>query len=492
MIKKNFAALTGIEKAALAARKKVLVTFFKTYPAALVLSMLLSLFAIFVTTDDFLAAFTPEMATATSGLFTLNAFMLGVLFFATYAKSEPGGTAARDYLLCIAMVTVTYIVAVSTCARLNVYVLPLSLCALVLSEVSNRRNAVSVTLITGGMVLLLFISGVNDYTPHMSDITVSVLGAFVTSLTVSELKNKHLSRFRFILSASAASLVVVPFIVLCNLAMGIRDISLLYNPLWAYCAAVGAVVVFTPLVAVFEGVFNIADDFRLDELTNLNQPLLKRLASEAPGTFNHSLVVGNLSEACAQAIGENPHLARAAAYYHDIGKLKAPIYFSENQSDYNPHDELVPEVSASMITAHTVFGEILAKQYRLPAEVIAVIREHHGTSPVGYFYRKALDFTEERDVAVGNYQYPGPKPQSKIAAIIMIADTVEAAMRAYTPPEKEEFEKRVGKLVDEKLTLGQFDECPITLRDLAVIKSTIIETLPRVQHGRVSYEKKAQ
>ena len=390
------------------------------------------------------------------------------------------------------MVTVTYIVAVSTCARLNVYVLPLSLCALVLSEVSNRRNAVSVTLITGGMVLLLFISGVNDYTPHMSDITVSVLGAFVTSLTVSELKNRHLSRFWFILSASAASLVVVPFIVLCNLAMGIRDISLLYNPLWAYCAAVGAVVVFTPLVAVFEGVFNIADDFRLDELTNLNQPLLKRLASEAPGTFNHSLVVGNLSEACAQAIGENPHLARAAAYYHDIGKLKAPIYFSENQSDYNPHDELVPEVSASMITAHTVFGEILAKQYRLPAEVIAVIREHHGTSPVGYFYRKALDFTEERDVAVGNYQYPGPKPQSKIAAIIMIADTVEAAMRAYTPPEKEEFEKRVGKLVDEKLTLGQFDECPITLRDLAVIKSTIIETLPRVQHGRVSYEKKAQ
>ena len=149
MIKKNFAALTGIEKAALAARKKVLVTFFKTYPAALVLSMLLSLFAIFVTTDDFLARFTPEMATATSGLFTLNAFMLGVLFFATYAKSEPGGTAARDYLLCIAMVTVTYIVAVSTCARLNVYVLPLSLCALVLSEVSNRRNAVSVTLITG-------------------------------------------------------------------------------------------------------------------------------------------------------------------------------------------------------------------------------------------------------------------------------------------------------------------------------------------------------
>lgn len=488
MIKKNYAELTSIEKAAVQHRKKVLVTFGKTYPAALVLSALLSLFGIFVT-GDFKAAFTPAMATATSGLFALNAFMFVVLFFATYAKAEPGTSAGRDYLLCVSMVTVTYMIAVPTCAKLDAYVLPLSLGALVMAELSNRRNAVAVTLVTGGMLLLLFVSGVNDFSAKMTDITVSVLGGFVVALTVGELKNKHLSRFRFLLGACGVSFVVVPFIILCNLAMGITNIGLLYNPLWAYCAALGAVVVFTPLVAVFEGIFNIADDFRLDELTNLNQPLLKRLASEAPGTFNHSLVVGNLSEACAQAIGENPHLARAAAYYHDIGKLKAPIYFSENQSDYNPHDELVPEVSVSMITAHTVFGEILAKQYRLPPEIVAVCREHHGTSPVGYFYRKALNLTEEGDLSVGNYQYPGPKPQTKVSAIIMIADTVEAAMRAYTPPDREEFVTRVNKLVDEKLVLGQFDECPITLKELAVIKSTIIETLPRVQHGRVAYEK---
>ena len=197
-----------------------------------------------------------------------------------------------------------------------------------------------------------------------------------------------------------------------------------------------------------------------------------------------------MSEACANAIGENPHLARAAAYYHDIGKLKAPIYFSENQSTYNPHDELIPEVSVSMITSHTVFGEILAKQYRLPPEIVAVCKEHHGTAPVGYFYRKALNLTEEGELSVSNYTYSGPKPQSKVAAIVMIADTIEAAMRAYTPDTKEEFVDRINKLVDEKLTLGQFDECPITMKDLSTIKSTIIETLPRVQHGRVSYDKK--
>ena len=143
-----------------------------------------------------------------------------------------------------------------------------------------------------------------------------------------------------------------------------------------------------------------------------------------------------------------------------------------------------------MITSHTVFGEILAKQYRLPPEIVAVCREHHGTSPVGYFYRKALNLTEEGDLSVSNYIYPGPKPQTKIAAIVMIADTVEAACRAYMPDTQEGFVERVNKLVDEKLQLGQFDECPITMKDLSVIKTTIIETLPQVQHGRVSYEKK--
>ena len=221
-------------------------------------------------------------------------------------------------------------------------------------------------------------------------------------------------------------------------------------------------------------------------------------------------VVGNFAAALAVNMLVDKHLARlpfilvsfaasalgmlvvfaGTLVMGDIGKLKAPVYFSENQTGYNPHDELIPEVSVSMITSHTVFGEILAKQYRLPPEIVAVCREHHGTSPVGYFYRKALNLTEEGDLSVSNYTYPGPKPQTKIAAIVMIADTVEAACRAYMPDTQEGFVERVNKLVDEKLQLGQFDECPITMKDLSVIKTTIIETLPQVQHGRVSYEKK--
>ena len=197
-----------------------------------------------------------------------------------------------------------------------------------------------------------------------------------------------------------------------------------------------------------------------------------------------------MAEACAEAIGENPHLARCAAYYHDVGKLKAPVYFSENQSTYNPHDELIPEVSVSMITSHTLFGEILAKQYRLPKEIIAICREHHGTTPVGYFYRKALSLTEEGELPTVDYTYSGPKPQSKVGAIIMIADTIEAACRSYMPDTKEEFVARINKLVDEKLALGQFDECPITIKDINTIKETIIDVLPSIHHSRVSYEKR--
>ncbi len=285
-------------------------------------------------------------------------------------------------------------------------------------------------------------------------------------------------------------LIVQPLVIAATLAGGDTSINLFWNFVYSYGAAVAAAVIFMPLVAIFEGIFNIADDFRLSELCNLSNPLLKRLASEAPGTFNHSLVVGNLAEACASAIGENPNMARCAAYYHDIGKLKAPLYFSENQSSYNPHDELIPEVSVSMITSHTLFGEILARQNRLPSEIVAICRQHHGTAPVGYFYRKALSLKEDGELAVNKYTYAGPKPQTKIAAIIMIADTIEAAMRAYTPDTREEYVNRINRLVDEKIELRQFDECPITMGDIAVIKNTIIEVLPSIHHRRVDYDKR--
>lgn len=257
----------------------------------------------------------------------------------------------------------------------------------------------------------------------------------------------------------ATPLLMQPLVVMFTLASGDTSMNLLWDVVWSYGANIAASLVFMPLVAIFEGMFNIADDFRLNELCNLSNPLLKRLASEAPGTFNHSLVVGNLAEACASAIGENPNMARCAAYYHDIGKLKAPIYFSENQSSYNPHDELIPEVSVSMITSHTLFGEIWQTKQTSKGNRRNMQRTPRHFAG-GLFYRKALTLKEEGDLAVDKYTYAGPKPQTKIAAIIMIADTIEAAMRAYMPDTKEEFEARINKLVDEKWNCANLTNVP--------------------------------
>lgn len=488
MRKKN-EYLTTAEKDRILKRRKFAEDFLKLYPPCFVLSGMLTVFAIFMT-GDFYYAFSPERAAATSGVFAINSVFVGFMLAVTYNSAEDKRFPMRDAVLSFVMFALTYMACLTTSKFLSIFALPICLSSLVLIELSNRRASTIVALTLSAMLCVVFIHGGHYPDEMLPEVILSVVGNLVAAMAVNMLVSSHLSRLKFILAALGATSLGVLLVLAGTLVMGVTDITLLFNILWSYGASVGAVLVFMPIVAVLEGVFNIADDFRLNELTNLNQPLLKRLASEAPGTFNHSLVVGNLSEACANAIGENPHMARAAAYYHDVGKLKAPIYFSENQSTYNPHDELIPEVSVSMITSHTVFGEILAKQYRLPPEIVAVCREHHGTSPVGYFYRKALNLTEEGDLSVSNYTYPGPKPQTKIAAIVMIADTVEAACRSYMPDTTEAFADRVNKLVDEKLELGQFDECPVTMHDLSVIKTTIIETLPRVQHGRVSYDKK--
>ena len=489
-MKKKDEYLTTAAKVKLANRRKLIVDFLKVYPGCFLVMGMLTLFAIFMT-GDFMAAFTPERAAATAGVFVINEVLVGFLIMSAHFSAEDQRFPIRNMLLAFVMFALAFIACLTTSKFLSIFALPICFAALVLTELSNNRTSSMTTLALAAMLLVAFIHGENYPDNVLPEVILSVVGNFAAALAVNMLVDKHLARLPFMFAAFGASALGMLVVLAGTLAIGDIGINLLYNVLWSYGASVGAVFVFMPVVAILEGVFNIADDFRLNELTNLNQPLLKRLASEAPGTFNHSLVVGNLSEACAGAIGENPHMARAAAYYHDIGKLKAPVYFSENQSTYNPHDELIPEVSVSMITSHTVFGEILAKQYRLPPEIVAVCREHHGTSPVGYFYRKALNLKEEEgDLSVADYTYPGPKPQTKIAAIVMIADTVEAACRAYMPDTKEGFVERVNKLVDEKLQLGQFDECPITMHDLSVIKTTIIETLPQVQHGRVSYEKK--
>lgn len=240
------------------------------------------------------------------------------------------------------------------------------------------------------------------------------------------------------------------------------------------------------LVPIVEWVFNLTSDFKLTELINHRAPLIRRLSTEAPGTFNHSLAVANFAEICADAIGEDPYLARACAYYHDVGKLNNVEYFTENQAGYNPHDEILPEVSAEIIRKHTVDGYELCKEHRIPEEVARIAIEHHGTLPIMYFYNKAKSLTDG-EVDMDEYRYHGEIPTGKIGAIIMICDSAEAAIRAMDNPTGDKVDKLLAGMIDERLKLGQFDNCAITMKDLTAIRLAIVGAYGGLYHKRIKY-----
>jgi len=246
------------------------------------------------------------------------------------------------------------------------------------------------------------------------------------------------------------------------------------------------VLALTPLLELG---FGYASDLKLLELANLNHPALKELIVQSPGTYHHSIIVGSLVEAAAEATGCNPLLGRTCAYYHDIGKGKNPLYFGENQKGENPHDCLAPGMSAVIIKRHVTDGLELARRYKLPRAVQDVIAQHHGTRLVGYFHHKALEDAEGREGAVEDavFRYTGPRPQFREAALVMLADAVEAASRAMPEPTRERLRALVQRIITAVFTEGQLDECDLTLRDLNAISLSFLHTLEGIYHSRPVY-----
>jgi putative nucleotidyltransferase with HDIG domain len=238
--------------------------------------------------------------------------------------------------------------------------------------------------------------------------------------------------------------------------------------------------------AVLGNVFGILTVFQMLELANPANPLLRRLLLETPGTYHHSVMVGNLAERAAETIGADPLLARIAAYYHDIGKMKNPLAFIENQAGGpNIHDELSPETSARIIAAHVRDGVDLAQEYNLPAQVASFIPQHHGTAVMGYFAGKAAEEGGEPDAE--HFRYPGPKPQTREAAIVMLADGVEASVRSLPRKEDADIREMVDRIVDGRLADGQLDDSNLTLRDIGRIRESFVEQLLGMYHQRITY-----
>lgn len=407
-----------------------------------------------------------------SGIFILN-FILSSNYIKSYRDK------IVNNLLFIFLITVVFIVS-GFLATKNVFALPIIFLTLTVYVLSDKKLAYINT------VALSFILIVHFSTMGVESI-LSVFANVATSVVVLRFASVDLNRALFLGKSLLLSLISIVLIAFSSLIAGVGRKTIGYNILWGFSLVVGGILLMTPITALLEWILNMTNDFRLRELCNLNNSLLKRLAHEAPGTFNHSLAVGTIAEYCAIAIGESGSMARCAAYYHDIGKLKAPLFFTENQTNKNPHDDLIPEVSANIITAHTVFGKMLADKNRLPKEIANICIEHHGTTPVGYFYNVANNITEDKILSNEKYKYSGTLPQSKISVIIMIADTIEATFRSFEPKTQNEIKEKIDALVQSKIDLGQFEESPITLGELNIIKKTIFDIIPSIIHKRISY-----
>lgn len=242
------------------------------------------------------------------------------------------------------------------------------------------------------------------------------------------------------------------------------------------------------LLPFFESAFGILSPMRLIELSNPNHPLFKKILIDTPGTYHHSVMVANLAEASCEAIGADGLLARVASYYHDVGKTKRPYMFIENQiSGINPHDSLEPEQSAKIILAHTIDGAELLKKHNMPQEIINIALQHHGTSTLKYFLFKAKEQGENLDESI--FRYAGPKPQTKEAAIISVADSVEAAVRSMKEPTSEKIQHLIRSIIQDRLQDGQFDECDISIKELKKIEIALCETLNGIFHSRIEYPK---
>lgn len=272
-----------------------------------------------------------------------------------------------------------------------------------------------------------------------------------------------------------------------------RGQSLTLEPFLAVGSAFLNGIIVTTLVSallpLFEYLFKLTTDISLLELLDLNQPLMRELLVEAPGTYHHSIIVGNLAEAAAEAVEVNPLLARVSAYYHDIGKIKMPEYFIENQiASVSKHDNLAPRMSSLILLSHVKEGVELAKKYKLPQVIIDIIQQHHGTSVQTFFYQKAKEQHDKiTPLSEEDFRYPGPKPQSRVAALVLMADAVEAASRVLTDTSPARVSLLVDRIINHCIIDGQLDNCELTLKDIREIRSHFVYLLTSMYHKRINY-----
>lgn len=423
-----------------------------------------------------------------NGLGLLGIFLVTVfstLIFTVY-KNKYATTLTYNQLLIVAILSlILAFITVALPTGFSPYILPFPAFIIIVSIFT----APNIAFVASMLMLSIITLGMHYDIQFMTSFTLLNLVASIFMLNVNFTRRFDLIKAGIYIACTGI-LFVSSIYMLEKFLIDVENVLIIRDASFVFLNGILSSMIALGFLPVLESAFKIVTPYGLAELADHNQPILKRLQMEAPGTYHHSLMVANLCEAAAEAIGANPILAKVGAYYHDIGKLKRPLFFVENQSQFgieNPHKKLNSRLSKMVVTAHTKDGVDIAKEYHLPPIINDFILQHHGDSLASYFYNQAIKEEGAENVKEEQFRYSGPKPQTKEAAILMIADAVEAAVRAMKASTTEEIEAIINKIIDERVNDNQLSECPLTLADLKTIAITFTRLLRGNQHDRIKY-----
>lgn len=413
-------------------------------------------------------------------LLTLTVLLILGFYIAVY---EPKMIQTPKKVLMLAILTVLSVLYSALIFPYQPGLAQIAICTVLVAVLLKPRVALVSNMALSVLLGVMATSGEAAQSQGVSTLIVSL----IAGTAAVYLCKKPMHRMRIMLSGLVIGVTGGLTSVFIGLVFSSEIKTVLLSALWPVLAGVISAVLCVGTLPVWEAVFYVLTPTKLLEITNPNQPLLRRLAIEAPGTHHHSIVVANLAESGAQAIGADIMLTRAGAYYHDVGKLAAPEAYTENQDEKlkSFHSMLLPAESAAIIRMHPTEGYELAQKYKLPKEICNIILEHHGTTLVGYFYAKALEMFD--DVNRADFMYPGPKPRSKEAAIIMLADSAEAAVRSLPDKSPECVREKINQILNDRISDGQFDECDISMLELRKLAAEFTQALSGVHHSRIEY-----
>jgi putative nucleotidyltransferase with HDIG domain len=434
---------------------------------------------------------------ASVGVALITAFftMLGWLYLYRgndnlFYKPAIAGMISTATILFAALFVVINRLSASEALPVSIYFYPLTCYALILTIFTNARVGIAFTTL---LVFLLVMTLKAPFYP----LAVMLFSSYVAvyAMTTRRYITDRGQLLWVGIYASLSHIVLIGAVELVVNAHAWQQEHHLTHVLIEMAIGAGQGLLVTVLtlglLPLFESLFGLVTPYMLMELANHDKPLLKRMQFEAPGTFHHSLMVASLSEAAAEAIGADALLTRVGSLYHDIGKMKRPLFFIENQAYFgveNPHDKLSPRLSKMVITAHPKDSLDMSRQHRLPQCLQDFMTEHHGTMTTAYFYNQACLQEGVENVSKEQFRYGGPKPQSRETAIVMMADACESAVRALKAPTPAQIEERIDKLVQARIDDEQFDECPITFEEIKTIKGAFFRVLRGIQHNRIEYQ----